>query len=96
MLVALNTTFVELTVTRDGAVLPELVVSTGDQSAFEVFLNPVGPKGEKGDQGNLNDASVGDLGDVVLTTIQEGDILIYQSSKFVNQPKTVLVDGGNF
>lgn len=96
MLVALNTTFVELTVTRDGDVLPELVVSAGEMPKLEVFLNPVGPKGDQGEQGDVSASTIGQLSDVMLTNIKNGDLLIYQSSKFVNTPQENLTDGGNF
>jgi hypothetical protein len=96
MLVALNTTFVELTVSQDGMVLPDLVVSAGDLPALEVFLNPVGPKGDRGEQGEVSASSIGQLSDVVLTNVKDGDLLVYQSAKFINTSKENLTDGGNF
>jgi len=74
-------------------------VSLGNPLALEiVFLQvgPVGPPGPKGDTGDVSAFSVGQLQDVQLTTPTEGDILIYNSSKFRNRPSVELVDGGNF
>ena len=81
----------------------------GTPLAFEIYaghplltetvlleVGPVGPPGPKGDTGDVSAFSVGDLQDVQLTAPTEGDILIYNSSKFRNRPSVELVDGGNF
>lgn len=59
-------------------------------------VGPAGPPGPKGDTGDVTAFSVGDLRDVTLTAPQDGDTLIYASNRFINRPKTELVDGGNF
>jgi hypothetical protein len=73
-----------------------VMISIGKPLSITTAIGLIGPKGEKGDAGDLALASINDLGDVHLTNVQEGDILLYQTNKFVNQPKTALVDGGNF
>ena len=73
-----------------------VMISIGKPLSITTAIGLIGPKGERGDAGDLALASINDLGDVHLTNVQEGDILLYQTNKFVNQPKTALVDGGNF
>ena len=85
-----------ITVEMPDAFPPIFTVEFESGLLIEANFGIPGPKGDKGDFGDLALASIGDLGDVVLTNIQEGDILLYQSTKFVNQPKTTLTDGGNF
>lgn len=61
-----------------------------------VEVGQPGPPGPKGDTGDVSDFSIGDLQDVALTAPADGDILIFNSSKFRNRPSVELVDGGNF
>jgi len=81
----------------------------GTPLAFEIYaghplltetvlleVGPVGPPGPKGDTGDVSAFSVGQLQDVQLTSPTDGDILIFNSSKFRNRPSVELVDGGNF
>ena len=96
MITVLSIPLCDLTVIQDGVMLPDLTVSVGQTIALDVNTNGVGPVGPRGPVGSVNTSSIGELMDVTLTNTQEGDILIYQSSKFVNQPSTSLVDGGNF
>jgi len=93
VIAVLNTTFAELTVIKDGVMLPDFIVSVGQTISLDVNTSGIGPVGPQGD---ITASSINALNDVTLTNIQEGDILVYQSSQFVNQPKTSLVDGGNF
>ena len=70
-----------------------VVVSIGKPLSIIANIGLIGPKGDSGD---LFNASINDLGDVQLTSPQNNDILIYNNSKFINQPATTLTDGGNF
>jgi hypothetical protein len=85
-----------ITIELPDAFPPVFTVEFESGLLIEANFGIPGPKGDKGDTGDITQSSIGDLDDVVLTNLQEGDILLYQSTKFVNQPKTVLVDGGNF
>lgn len=71
-------------------------INIGKPLSISANIGLIGPKGEKGDLGDLNDASINDLGDVQLTTPQNGDVLIYNNNKFINQHMENLTDGGNF
>lgn len=71
-------------------------VSIGKPLSIIANIGLIGPKGEKGDAGALGDASINDLGDVRVTAPQDGDILIYNNNKFINQHMENLTDGGNF
>jgi len=96
VIAVLNTTFAELTVIKDGVMLPDFIVSVGQTISLDVNTSGIGPVGPQGPVGTVSTSSIGQLTDVTLTNTQEGDILVYQSSQFVNLPKTSLVDGGNF
>lgn len=74
-------------------------VYAGNPLATETILlevGPAGPPGVQGPPGDVTAFSVGQLNDVVLTSPADGDLLVFDSSKFRNRPKTELVDGGNF
>lgn len=74
-------------------------VYAGNPLTTEVVLlevGPVGPPGIQGPPGDLSTYTLTELLDVDITTPQDGDTLIYSSNKFINRPKTELVDGGNF
>lgn len=74
-----------------------ITVSIGKPLSINANIGLIGPRGEKGDSGDLALASISDLGDVQLTSPQEGDILIYNNNnKFINRPQENLTDGGNF
>ena len=62
----------------------------------EINFGIPGPKGEKGDPGDVSASSVGQLADVEITNPQNGDTLVYSSSKFRNTHIENLTDGGNF
>jgi hypothetical protein len=96
MLLANPTTLCELSVVQDNSELPSFTVLIGNNAGLEVNLNPVGPRGPEGPQGEVSASSIGQLSDVMLTNVQNGDLLVYQSSKFINTPKQDLTDGGNF
>lgn len=70
-----------------------ITVNIGKPLSMMVNIGLIGPKGDAGD---LNVASINDLGDVQLTSPQNGDILIYNNNKFINQPAETITDGGNF
>ena len=48
-----------------------------------------------GPQGNLG-AGLGDLVDVTLSSVRDGDILRYDANKWHNVNQTQICDGGNF
>jgi hypothetical protein len=52
----------------------------------------VGPQGDKGDAAGL----LSQLTDTQITSVAEGDVLRYSSSKWRNYPDTSITDGGNF
>lgn len=99
MITVTGTTLCELVVIRDGIALPDLSISVGEAISLDVNVNAVGPRGPAGPQGPQGEVftpSIGQLSDVMLTNVQNGDLLIYQSSKFINSNQTNLTDGGNF
>lgn len=96
MITVTGTTLCELVVIRDGIALPDLSISVGEAISLDVNVNAVGPRGPAGPQGEVSASSIGQLSDVMLTNVQNGDLLIYQSSKFINSNQTNLTDGGNF
>ena len=73
-----------------------ITVSIGKPLSINTSIGLIGPKGEKGDFGDLAEASINDFGDVQLTMPQNGDILIYNNNKFINQHVETITDGGNF
>lgn len=58
-------------------------------------VGPQGPAGPSGPQGAPGDA-LSSASDVVLSSVAEGDVLRYSSSKWRNYSETNLVDGGNW
>ena len=59
-----------------------------------VAANAGGGIGPQGPAGSLG-ASLGDLVDVNLAGVQDGDVLRYDSTKWHNVNQTVVTDGGN-
>ena len=96
MLVVSEIPFCELTVTQDDTLLLDFTVIIGTEIELDVNVNPVGPQGIQGEQGEVSASSIGQLADVMLTNVQDGDLLVYQSSKFINAPQSIITDGGNF
>jgi hypothetical protein len=52
----------------------------------------VGPQGDKGDAAGL----LTQLTDTAISSVAEGDVLRYSSSKWRNYPDTSITDGGNW
>jgi hypothetical protein len=52
----------------------------------------IGPQGDKGDSAGL----LTQLTDTAISSVAEGDVLRYSSSKWRNYPDTSIVDGGNW
>lgn len=78
---------------------PEFSVNIAPPVSLSITMQVVGeqgPQGIQGPPGDVTASSIGQLSDVTLTNIQDGDLLVYQSNKFINQHKSSLVDGGNF
>jgi len=60
-----------------------------------VTANAGGGIGPQGPAGSLG-ASLGDLADVNIAGVQDGDVLRYDSTKWHNVNQTQVTDGGNF
>lgn len=78
------------------AIPPAFTVSFEGGLVIEANFGIPGPKGDKGDAGDVSAASIGQLADVLLTNIQNGDTIVYQSGTFINTNIEDLTDGGNF
>jgi len=52
----------------------------------------IGPQGDKGDAAGF----LTQLTDTAISSIAEGDVLRYSSSKWRNYPDTSITDGGNW
>jgi hypothetical protein len=52
----------------------------------------VGPQGDKGDAAGL----LSQLTDTAISSVTDGDVLRYSSSKWRNYPDTSITDGGNW
>jgi len=52
----------------------------------------IGPQGDKGDAAGL----LTQLTDTAISSVAEGDVLRYSSSKWRNYPDTSITDGGNW
>lgn len=78
------------------AIPPAFTVSFDGGLVIEANFGIPGPKGDKGDAGDVSAASIGQLADVLLTNIQNGDTIVYQSGTFINTNIEDLTDGGNF
>ena len=59
-----------------------------------VTANAGGGIGPQGPAGSLG-ASLGDLIDVNVSSVQDGDLLRYDANKWHNVNQTILTDGGN-
>lgn len=70
-----------------------ITVNIGKPLSMAVNIGLIGPKGDAGD---LSGASISFFGDVQLTNPQNGDTLIYNNNKFINQHIETITDGGNF
>ena len=73
---------------------PTITVNVGTASPISINLGIPGPAGPAGPPGIVD--GLRDLDDVVLTNVQNGDLLVYSASKFRNVPSPELTDGGNF
>jgi hypothetical protein len=65
--------------------------SVGSSVVSASVGNGIGPQGPAGTAG----AGLGDLTSVNLSSVQNGDVLQYNGTKWVNVPQTQIVDGGN-
>jgi hypothetical protein len=52
----------------------------------------IGPQGDKGDAAGL----LTQLTDTAISSVAEGDVLRYSSSKWRNYPDASITDGGNW
>jgi len=70
--------------------------NVGSSSVTATAGGGIGPQGPQGPQGNLG-AGLGDLTDVNLTAVQDGDVLRKSSGKWRNYPEQdIVIDGQNF
>lgn len=56
---------------------------------------PTGATGPKGDQGDPGPNTIGGYG-FAISGVQNGDVLAFSTSQWVNQAPAALTDGGNF
>lgn len=87
----------ELEIESIGEVIIEMADS--DFPEFSVTMQLIGepgPQGPPGPPGDVTASSVGQLSDVELANLQDGDTLVYSTARFRNVPIVNLVDGGNF
>ena len=63
-----------------------------------INISKIGPQGLKGDKGDTGIASLGEVPDVTLESLNNNDVLQYESSTqlWKNVPQEDIVDGGNF
>jgi hypothetical protein len=66
--------------------------NVGSSSVTATAGGGIGPQGPAGSLG----AGLGDLVDVNLSSVQDGDVLRYDSAKWHNVNQTQVTDGGNF
>jgi hypothetical protein len=66
--------------------------SVGSSVVSASVSGGIGPQGAPGNAG----AGLGDLTDVNLSGVQDGDVLRYDSSKWHNVNQTQVTDGGNW
>jgi type IV secretory pathway TrbL component len=69
-------------------------VVTASVASSVVSASASGGIGPQGPAGTAS-AGLGDLTSVNLSSVQNGDVLQYNGTKWVNVPQTQLVDGGN-
>lgn len=70
------------------------VIATGPQGP-QGIEGPRGIQGIQGEQGIPGPNTIGGYGFAV-SSVQNGDVLAFSTSQWVNQPPTELTDGGNF
>jgi len=89
----------QITATVNSQPITASVNSSGNISAnvgsSSVTATAGGGIGPQGPQGSLG-AGLGDLVDVSLSGVQDGDVLRYDASKWHNVNQTQVTDGGNF
>ena len=66
--------------------------SVGSSVVSASVGNGIGPQGPPGNAGGR----LNDLSDVNLSSVQNGDVLLYNSAEWRNVNQTQITDGGNF
>lgn len=88
----------QITATVNSQPITATVNASGSISASVgssvVTANAGGGIGPQGPAGSLG-ASLGDLIDVNVSSVQDGDVLRYDSTKWHNVNQTTVTDGGN-
>ena len=95
MIQAVFTTLGQMTVVLKDTPTP-IVTNIGNPIEISANIALIGPQGPKGDTADPSTIYLGQLADVQITSANTGDILVYDTNKFINAPKQTLVDGGNF
>lgn len=85
-----------LTVRMQDAWPPQVTINVGSVANVAFNLGIPGPRGPAGPPGNITSSSIGQLSDVELSNLQDGDAIVYTAAKFRNYPIENITDGGNF
>jgi hypothetical protein len=72
-----------------------ITASVGSSTVVATAGGGVGPQGPAGAAGTAG-AGLGDLTNVELSGVADGDLLRYSSAKWRNVNQAVVTDGGNF
>lgn len=79
-----------ISVSTNGSAVSAAVTASQITAAASGGIGPQGPTGPPGYD------TIGDASDVQLSSVQDGDVLRYSSSKWRNYADNQLTDGGNF
>lgn len=71
----------------------QVVVTANPVSTVDVIA--VGPQGPQGIPGPPGETNIGGYG-VSISGVQNGEVLAFSTSQWVNQAPATLTDGGNF
>lgn len=96
MSITATVTGARITASVSGDSITATVPAGGVAAAVTGGIGPQGPAGEAGETGGAT--TLGDLTDVQITAVSDGNVLRYNgsSSKWANYAELDLVDGGNF
>lgn len=95
----IDVTFSEIGVIQvelEEAMPPTFTVTFDSDIPILIEMGTPGPQGLQGPPGDVSAASIGQLADVELSNLQDGDAIVYTATKFRNYPIENITDGGNF